>query len=130
MNKERLEQLLIKGADVLTSDERKEVRTACKEAGLEVKFRGGCANCYSDALILLAKHHGVTLAHSETATASGKYVFVGKEPIMWVRFGKGAERICGDSTDDIIEQFRAKCPKLFEENFKIADEQGKESVNE
>lgn len=72
MTEERL-RILSELQDVLSPDHKKEIRDACKEAGITIKFKSGCPNCYSDALVALwhsMKKEGIL-------TDSGNYRFMG-----------------------------------------------------
>lgn len=52
MEQNRIEELLAK-VNSLTDEERTEIKTAAAEAGLNVKFKTGCKNCWHDALVML-----------------------------------------------------------------------------
>lgn len=56
MEQNRIEELLAK-VNSLTDEERKEIKTAAGEVGLNVKFKTGCNNCWHDALVMLGVHN-------------------------------------------------------------------------
>lgn len=56
MEQNRIEELLAK-VNTLTDEERKEIKIAAGEAGLNVKFKTGCRNCWHDALVMLGVHN-------------------------------------------------------------------------
>lgn len=106
--------MLLKGADCLTKDDKKVVRDMCKEAELPVTFKGGCPNCYADALILLANHYGVVVSDSRprTETKGGRWVYLKSKPTMWFH-GKMVTRMDAETSDEDIEAFRAENPNIF-----------------
>lgn len=93
---------------LFTPQDKKEIKAATHDAGIEHTFRSGCPNCYTDAVTLLAIHYGVRL-ESPVTTCSGRYEYLQPSPSMW----NGHVRLDATTPDFFIELFRASCPDQF-----------------
>ena len=56
MDKKRIEELMMKST--LTRQERDEIRTAARDAGVRVEFKQACRRCYEKALTALYELEG------------------------------------------------------------------------
>lgn len=117
--KEKIKNWLVKGG-AFTPDDKKEIKAAATEAHLDIKFKSKCPNCYSDAVIMLAMHHGVNATVQGVETKSGNYLFTVPGKAIW--FDKGVMRTLNATTDDeTIERYMAQFPN---QKFFIKNEKG------
>lgn len=94
----------------LTDDDKAVIKAMAKEAKLSVKFGKACANCYEDALVLLANHYGVTYKDGKPLTKSGNYYYMPKGSIVWMNFGR--KIVLNEGSDDAtIKEFMRINPR-------------------
>ena len=111
----------------LTDDDKAAIKAMAKEAKLSVKFSKACANCYEDALVLLANHFGVTYKDGKPLTKSGNYYYMPKGSVVWMNFGRKIV-LNENSDDDTIREFMRINPRqkyfvAVAENIPEADEE-------
>ena len=99
---ERIKELSTKKN--FTTEEKAEIRQMCADAGIEVKFGGRCLNCYTDAILLLRNHYGITNAVREDS----KYVYLRDFPMRW-----NGILIDGTTPDETVEEFVKFFPQFF-----------------
>lgn len=113
--KEKIKNWLAKEG-LFSPDDKKAIKAAAEEAGVEVRFKSRCDSCYTDAVILLAKHYGVREVRG-VVTKSGNYVFTVAGKLIW--FENGIQRVLnGESDDAVIERYIKRFPnqKFFVKN--------------
>lgn len=95
----------------LTAEDKAAIERLCGEAGLKVTFKSGCADCWRDGLILLAKHYGVSLTEREDVlTPSGNYVFhYGSKKVVWW-YRHTYHELSAQSSDATIQLYMAVHP--------------------
>lgn len=94
--------------DTLSPEQKKEIRDACKALSLGIRFRGGCPNCYSDAIAALWH----TMKGGKVKTDSGNYYFLGTRGTYLHSRSLGQVRLDEHTPDSIIEM--ANIPSLYE----------------
>lgn len=104
LNEQRIRELAVKNG-LFTPDEKKEVRKAVKELELDVNLRGGCPDCWRDAVILIAVKLGVKLGEADKGrlTAGGRYICI-REGVWW-RNGQRV-RLTADTDERLIASLR------------------------
>lgn len=106
--KEKIMNWLVKDG-AFTPEDKKEIKAAAQEAGIEVTFKSRCSNCYSDAVILLAKHYEVKASEPKESAGDGRYSFGAKGQVIW--YENGRKNILSAKSDvATIERFIAANP--------------------
>lgn len=59
--------------DVLTPENKSEIREACRDLGIKITFKTKCSSCYQDAIVQLWHK----MSDGGIVTDSGKYIFTG-----------------------------------------------------
>lgn len=96
--------------DALTADDKAEIKEMCKEAGISASFKSRCKNCYTDALMLLKVHYGVSLTSTDIITPSGNFVYHnGLKKVVWW-YKHHYRELSAQSDDETITLYMAVHP--------------------
>lgn len=70
-----------------TTEDKKTIRAIVKEFGVEgVNLRGGCPNCWSDAVLVLRNFFGISGGDTDgdgQQDNPGKWLYLRKEAMLW-----------------------------------------------
>ena len=118
IDNELIKRLLIKQG-LFTPDEKKEVKRACKELGLDVYLHSGCPDCWRDAAILIAVKLGIkTETDSTRPTAGGRYIC--HREGVWYRQGTRV-RLTADTDERIIDALKAENERAWANYYTAAE---------
>ena len=126
IDNELVKRLLVKQG-LFTHYEKKSVKRACKELGLDVNLRGGCPDCWRDAVILIAVKLGIkTDTDGTRPTAGGRYIC--HREGVWYRQGARV-RLTADTDERIIDALRHENERAWANYYTAAETSADEPKN-
>lgn len=108
---EKLEYLVSK-IKSLNDDDKEIIRQLIESTPeLDIKVGGKCPNCWSDAVITLRNHYGISSGKAIVDESSKKWKYLRDYSMVW-------NGIIIDATtpDEIIDEFVIYHPQFFEKN--------------